>query len=70
MDLRYFELQDLLCETLIALEAGDHRTAAALVRKALAWAEADWLATPSAGATARSASAPAGPAPDAGADDE
>lgn len=47
MDLRYFELHDLLCDALIALEAGDQAGAAALVRKALAWTEADWLATPS-----------------------
>ncbi|MBI3455191.1 MAG: hypothetical protein HY002_05325 [Candidatus Rokubacteria bacterium] len=47
MDLRYFELHDLLCEAMIALEAGDYPAAAARVRKALAWAEADWLATPS-----------------------
>ena len=48
MDLRYFELHDLLCETLIALEAGNQRSAATKVRQALDWVKADWLATPSA----------------------
>ncbi len=47
MDLRYFELHDLLCEAMILLEAGDHEAAASTVRKALFWVEADWLATPS-----------------------
>jgi hypothetical protein len=47
MDLRYFELHDLLCEAVIALEAGDAVTAATAVRKALRWAESDWLATSS-----------------------
>ncbi len=47
MDLRYFELHDLLCEAVIALEAGDAPAAATAVRKALRWIEADWLATPS-----------------------
>ena len=46
MDLRYFELHDLLCEAMIALEARNYPAAAATVRKALAWVEADWLATP------------------------
>ncbi len=46
MDLRYFELHDLLCEASIALEAGDAGRAAALVQKALRWIEADWLASP------------------------
>lgn len=64
MDLRYFELHDLLCTALIALEAGDSRAAARAVERALRWAEADWLATasvlPAAGAS---------PAPDDGDDD-
>lgn len=47
MDLRYFELQDLLSEALIALEAGRYQEATAAVRKIVAWAEADWLATAS-----------------------
>jgi hypothetical protein len=48
VDLRYFELHDLLCEALIALDAGDVGAAGRRLRRALAWAEADWLATPSA----------------------
>lgn len=56
MDLRYFEIHDLLCDALIALEAGDPGTATAKVRKALAWAEAEWLATPSAHRAAAAAS--------------
>ena len=47
MDLRYFELHDLLCEAVIALEAGDTGAAATAMRKALMWAESDWLATSS-----------------------
>jgi hypothetical protein len=47
VDVRYFELQDLLCTALIALEAGDTRAAARAVERALRWAEADWLATAS-----------------------
>jgi hypothetical protein len=83
MDLRYFELHDLLCGALIALEGGDTRAAAALVERALAWAEADWLATaatlsataatpalPATAATPRAAgSVPVAAAPDDG-DDE
>ncbi len=46
MDLRYFELHDLLCEASIALEAGDRAGAARLVAKALRWIEGDWLASP------------------------
>jgi hypothetical protein len=46
MDLRYFELHDLLCEASIALEAGNQAEAAALVAKALRWLEGDWLASP------------------------
>jgi hypothetical protein len=46
VDLRHFELQDLLSEALIALEAGDRPAVEAALRKALAWVEADWLATP------------------------
>ena len=46
VDVRHFELQDLLAEALIALEAGDHARVEAALRKALAWVEQDWLATP------------------------
>jgi hypothetical protein len=46
MDLRYFELHDLLCEASIALEAGNQAGAAALVAKALRSLEGDWLASP------------------------
>ncbi len=46
MDVRHFELQDLLSEALIALEAGDHAGVEAALRTALAWVESDWLATP------------------------
>ncbi|MGH7319562.1 MAG: hypothetical protein ACRELA_08050 [Candidatus Rokuibacteriota bacterium] len=53
MDLRYFELHDLLCDAMICLEAGNHEAAASTVRKALFWVEADWLATPSDLATLR-----------------
>jgi hypothetical protein len=60
VDLRYFELHDLLCDALIALEAGDAATAGRRLRKALAWAEADWLATPSALAAAPGTTAPDG----------
>jgi hypothetical protein len=45
MDLRYFELHDLLCEASIALEARNQARAAALVAKALRWLESDWLAS-------------------------
>ncbi len=47
MDVRYFELHDLLCDAIVALESGNRSRAAAILRKALAWAEADWLATAS-----------------------
>jgi hypothetical protein len=46
VDLRYFELHDLLCEAVIALESGEREVAPARVQKALRWIEADWLATP------------------------
>jgi hypothetical protein len=46
VDLRYFELHDILCEASIALEAGDRARAALLVSKALRWVESEWLATP------------------------
>jgi hypothetical protein len=46
MDTRHFELQDLLAEALIALEAGDRPRVEAALRRALAWVEHDWLATP------------------------
>ncbi len=47
MDYRHFELQDLVSEALIAVEANDYNTAAATLQKVLAWIESDWLATPS-----------------------
>jgi len=47
VDVRHFELQDLLAEALIALEAGNHARVEAALKKALAWVEHDWLATPS-----------------------
>lgn len=68
MDLRYFELHDLLCDALIAMEAGDVVTAGVRLRKALAWAEADWLATPSALAGTPGGAAAAG-GQDAGGDE-
>jgi len=46
VDVRHFELQDLLAEALIALEAGNHAAVATALKKALAWVEHDWLATP------------------------
>ena len=46
MDVRHFELQDLLAEALIALEAGHHAAVETALKKALAWVEHDWLATP------------------------
>jgi hypothetical protein len=46
VDTRHFELQDLLSEALIALEAGDRPAVEAALRKALRWVESDWLATP------------------------
>ncbi len=64
MDLRYFEIHDLLCEALIALEAGDSPTVAAKLQRALAWTEAEWLATPSALSTPAEASLPAPAGPD------
>jgi hypothetical protein len=47
LDYRHFELQDLVSEALIALEARNYDTAAATLKKLLAWIESDWLATPS-----------------------
>jgi len=47
VDVRHFELQDLLAEAIIALHAGDHAAVEAALKKALAWVEHDWLATPS-----------------------
>ncbi len=68
MDVRHFELQDLLSAALIALEAGDRAGAERALRKAVAWVEADWLATPA------EIRAPAPPAaarpPDDGGDDD
>jgi hypothetical protein len=46
VDVRHFELQDLLAEALIALEAGNHAAVETALKKALAWVEHDWLATP------------------------
>ena len=46
MDYRYFELHDLLCDALIALEGGNRTAAASAVRRAITRLEADWLATP------------------------
>jgi len=46
VDTRHFELQDLLSDALIALEAGDRPRVEAALRRALAWVEHDWLATP------------------------
>ena len=36
----------MLAEALIALEAGNHTAVATALKKALAWVEHDWLATP------------------------
>jgi hypothetical protein len=47
LDYRHFELQDLVSEALIAVEAHNYDTAAATLQKLLAWIESDWLATPS-----------------------
>ena len=47
MDYRHFELQDLVSEALIAVEARRYGTAAAALKKLLTWIESDWLATPS-----------------------
>jgi len=47
VDYRHFELQDLVSQALIAVEARNYDSAAASLRKVLAWIEADWLATPS-----------------------
>lgn len=46
MDTRHFELQDLLSQALIALEAGNRAGVEAALRRAMAWVEHDWLATP------------------------
>ena len=64
MDLRYFEIHDLLCDVLIALEARDYEAAASGLRRALAWTEAEWLATPTTLPADRQGPAPpaAGPA--------
>lgn len=59
MDLRHIELHDLLCEALIALEAGNYPAAAAALSKALLQVEADWLTTPSDLPAPRVAPAPA-----------
>jgi hypothetical protein len=47
VDFRYFELHDLLCDAIIALEGKNYTEAAAKIQKAITWAEADWLATAS-----------------------
>ena len=36
----------MLAEALIALEAGNHAAVETALKKALAWVEHDWLATP------------------------
>jgi hypothetical protein len=46
VDTRHFELQDLLSQALIALEAGNRAGVEAALRRAMAWVEHDWLATP------------------------
>jgi len=68
MDLRHIELHDILCEALIALEAGNHAAAATAVRRALLWVEADWLTTPSDPPVPRARILP--PADDSDDDDE
>jgi hypothetical protein len=65
VDLRYFEIHDLLCDALIALEAGDHPAVAAKLRRALAWTEAEWLATPSTLDRPAAPSAPSAARPEA-----
>jgi hypothetical protein len=47
VDFRHLELQDILSEALIALEGGRPAAAMAAIRKALDWAEAEWLSTAS-----------------------
>ena len=59
MDFRYLELQDILSEALIALEGGRPAAAMAAIRKALDWAEADWLSTPTDAAPRSPAPSPA-----------
>ena len=66
MDYRHFELQDLVSEALIAIEARHYDTATATLKKLLAWIESDWLATPS---DAHQTPTPAHP-PQAGQDDD
>lgn len=66
MDYRHFELQDLVSAALIAVEARHYDTAAATLKKLLAWIESDYLATPS---DANAAAMPA-KAPDAGDEDD
>jgi hypothetical protein len=66
LDYRHFELQDLVAEALIAVEAKNYPTAAATLKKVLAWIESDWLATPS---DAKSTPTPAN-SPDADAEDD
>lgn len=46
MDYRHFELQDLVSDALIALEARRLGDAESALRRLLAWVERDWLATP------------------------
>jgi hypothetical protein len=47
VDYRHFELQDLVSEALIAVEARNYTAAAITLKKLLARLESDWLATPS-----------------------
>ena len=67
MDYRHFELQDLVSDALIAIEARHYDAAAATLKKLLAWIESDWLATPS---DATQSPPPAPPPPAAAADDD
>ena len=68
MDYRHFELQDLVSEALIAVEAHRLRDAETALRKLLAWVERDWLATPSDAAALPAATA--APVDDDAADDD
>ena len=70
MDTRHFELQDLLSTALIALEAGDRAAVERALRRALAWVEADWLATPGELRPGPSAPPPAAAAPADGGDED
>ena len=58
VDYRHFELQDLVSEALIAVEARRLREAETALRRLLAWVERDWLATPSDAAPSTTPAAP------------